>query len=284
MILTLFFVIVCEQNFIQGLPSAQFFNDANTSVGQQIGVKSAFINQPGSKIGSGISQQQGRVTQKASAIFHNDGRTQVGQQIGPANAFNNRPGAQVGNKPKQNPSSQSVRTNCKTLIKGSTARQTCCDRKKNSEVRRKCNNAATQIQSDGGQTNRKEQQSAIFNNDGNTQVGKQIGPDSAFNNQPGAQIGNKPKQNSSQPRMNCKILIKGSTARQTCCNRKKNPQVRNKCNNAPTQNQNSGNRQLVQQSATFNNDRNTQVGQQIGPKSAFNNQPGASVGSPRRTG
>ena len=74
--------------------------------------------------------------------------------------------------------------------------------------------------------------------------------------------------------MNCKILIKGSTARQTCCNRKKNPQVRNKCNNAPTQNQNSGNRQLGQQSATFNNDRNTQVGQQIGPKSAFNNQPG----------
>ena len=49
MILTLFFVIACEQNFIQGLPSAQFFNDANTSVGQQIGVKSAFINQPGCK-------------------------------------------------------------------------------------------------------------------------------------------------------------------------------------------------------------------------------------------
>ena len=96
--------------------------------------------------------------------------------------------AQVGNKPKHNPSSQLVRTNCKTLIKGSTARQTCCDRKKNSEVRRKCNNAATQIQSDGGQTNRKEQQSAIFNNDGNTQVGKQIGPDSAFNNQPGGKI------------------------------------------------------------------------------------------------
>ena len=69
-------------------------------------------------------------------------------------------------------------------------------------------------------------------------------------------------------------MIKGSTARQTCCNRKKRPEVRIKCNNAPTQNQNSGNRQLGQQSAIFYNDANTQVGTQIGPNSAFNNQPG----------
>ena len=58
LILTLFFFIAPKQNSIQGVPSAdsekikrsaQFFNDANTSVGQQIGVKSAFINQPGCK-------------------------------------------------------------------------------------------------------------------------------------------------------------------------------------------------------------------------------------------
>ena len=53
---TLFLFITCELNYIQGAPStngikikrsAQFFNDANTSVGQQIGVRSAFTNQPG---------------------------------------------------------------------------------------------------------------------------------------------------------------------------------------------------------------------------------------------
>ena len=58
LILALLFFIARKQNFIQGLPSAdsekikrsaQFFNDANTSVGQQIGVKSTFINQPGCK-------------------------------------------------------------------------------------------------------------------------------------------------------------------------------------------------------------------------------------------
>ena len=58
LILTLFFFIARKQNSIHGVPSAdsekikrsaQFFNDAKTSVGQQIGVKSAFINQPGCK-------------------------------------------------------------------------------------------------------------------------------------------------------------------------------------------------------------------------------------------
>ena len=38
------------------------------------------------------------------------------------------------------------------------------------------------------QTSQKGQQTAIFNNDGNTQVHQQIGPDSAFNNHPGGKI------------------------------------------------------------------------------------------------
>ena len=35
-----------------------------------------------------------------------------------------------------------------------------------------------------------------------------------------------------------------------------------------------GTRKQGQQTATFYNDANTQVGQQIGPASSFNNQPG----------
>jgi len=250
LILTLFFFIACKQNSIQGLPSAdsgkikrsaQFFNDANTSVGQQIGVRSAFINKPGSKIGTSNSQQQNRGTEKVSAIFQNDGRTQVGQQIGPANAFINRPGAQVGNKPNQNSNgSQQSAMNCRQYKKNSPNRQACCNRKKTPQMQINCKNLSNlQPQS---QTRPTGQQSAM--------------------------------QNNGQQRTNCEIYNKGSTARQTCCNRKKNPQVRTKCTNKATQSQTSGNRQQGQQSATFNNDGNTQVGQQIGP--------GASVGSPRR--
>ena len=93
-----------------------------------------------------------------------------------------------------------------------------------------------------------------------------------------AQIfGRKPQQNNGQQTKNCRTFNKGSTARQSCCNKWRNSQRRDQCRSNPNivrQNQNSGNRQQGQQSAIFYNDANTQVGTQIGPNSAFNNQPG----------
>ena len=96
-----------------------------------------------------------------------------------------------------------------------------------------------------------------------------------------AQIfGRKPQQNNGQQTKNCRTFNKGSTARQSCCNKWRNSQRRDRCISNPNivrQNQNSGNRQQGQQSAIFNNDGNTQVGKQIGPDSAFNNQPGGKI-------
>ena len=85
-------------------------------------------------------------------------------------------------------------------------------------------------------------------------------------------------QGASSADVDCRIFNRGSTDRQSCCNKWwRNSQRRDQCRSNPNivrQNQNSGNRQQGQQSAIFNNDAKTQVGTQIGPNSAFNNQPG----------
>ena len=53
------------------------------------------------------------------------------------------------------------------------------------QVGNKQNNRRRQNQGNGSGVRQQGGQSPIFYNDGNTQVGTQIGPNNAFNNQPG---------------------------------------------------------------------------------------------------